>query len=96
METQDIFVEMVGGRAVLHHHSHVDDALRDALVSKKLSEITAVQRARHELDELHIVPVRIVDVKTPVAIEHGLELVRDSYPAAAKVSPQLLGIGGLE
>ena len=40
METQDIFVEMVGGRAVLHHHSHVDDALRDALVSKKLSEIT--------------------------------------------------------
>ena len=79
---------------LLRHYAEQKEL--DSPRNKKLSEITAVQRARHELDELHIVPVRIVDVKTPVTIEHGLELVRDSYPAAAKVSPQLLGIGGLE
>src|SRR6266852_5857926 len=96
VEAENVFVEMIGGGAILDHNSEVNDALRDAFIGKELAEVTAVQRARHELYELDIVSIGIIDVEAAVPVEQWLELVGDLDATAGEVSPQLLGIGGLK
>src|SRR5207245_43346 len=75
LEAEDVFVKSVGGSPVFHHNPDMNDALRDAALGQELPEITAVKRARSELDELYEVSVRIRDLETSITILHGLKLL---------------------
>src|SRR5205807_6870991 len=89
-EAEDVFVESICGRPVFDDNPDVNDALRNAALRQELPEITAVQRARSELDELHDMPVRICDLKSPIAILHGFQLPGYFHAVAGQVSAQLL------
>src|SRR5437016_4518882 len=96
LEAEDVFVKSVGGSPVFHHNPDMNDALRDAALGQELPEITAVKRARSELDELYEVSVRIRDLETSITILHGLKLLGHLHALAGQISSQLFRIGCLE